>query len=376
MRIKSYFANTVTGAVQSARREMGEDAMLVQTRKAPPESQHLGSYEVVFAVTGAEPAAAPVLAQPVTTPMAPAEMSRLYAEMTQMRRQLEGIRQAMHSGLAAPRWMLPSSSLAETFSSLVAADIAGDVAQAMIDRLYAQLSPAQLDDPAAVTQALAAEMASRFTTDAALGGKPGGPRTVALVGPPGAGKTTSLVKLAVAYGVAARKTVQFLSLDNLRVGAGEQLRSYAAILGVGFQAVASPAGLAQVLDEHRAKSLILIDTPGYALGDLDAADELACVLARAEIDVHLVLSASMKSADLTRVVEAFEVFRPAKLLFTRLDETESPGPIFCEAARTHKALSFFGSGQRIPEDLAEASREGLVGRILGDGQESRRQAAA
>jgi flagellar biosynthesis protein FlhF len=80
----------------------------------------------------------------------------------------------------------------------------------------------------------------------------------------------------------------------------------------------------------------------------------------------LVLSASTKSADLTRVVEAYEVFRPSKLLFTRLDETDSFGPIFCEAARTHKALSFFGMGQRIPEDLAPASHGLLTDLILGN----------
>jgi flagellar biosynthesis protein FlhF len=74
-------------------------------------------------------------------------------------------------------------------------------------------------------------------------------------------------------------------------------------------------------------------------------------------------------------VEAFEIFRPAKLLFTRLDETDSLGPIYCEAARTQKALSFFGTGQRIPEDLAPASRAGLIDMILGDQRNPVRQAA-
>jgi flagellar biosynthesis protein FlhF len=83
----------------------------------------------------------------------------------------------------------------------------------------------------------------------------------------------------------------------------------------------------------------------------------------------------MKSADLTRVVEAFEIFRPAKLLFTRLDETCSFGPIYCEAARTHKALSFFSTGQRIPEELAPASHRLLVDLILRD-QLSRENRAA
>jgi flagellar biosynthesis protein FlhF len=365
MRIKSYFVDAVADAVQAARKEMGEEAMLVETRKAPPESQHLGTYEVVFGVNPAElPAGA--LVKPVSAALAPSEMLRLTGEMAQMRRQLEGIRLAMRSGLTAPRWLLPSSSLADVFSTMLAADISGEVAQAVVDRLHTQLSPAELEDTGALTRALAAEMERRFTVDPKLGKGESSQRIVALVGPPGSGKTTTLVKLAVAYGLAERKSVQMISLDNVRVGAADQLRSYAAILGVGFQAVETPVGLAQALDDHRSKSLILIDTPGCCLGNMDGAADLARALSVREIDVHLVLTASMKSADLTRVVEAFEIFRPVKLLFTKLDETCSFGPIYCEAARTHKALSFFGTGQRIPEDLTPASHGVLIEMILRD----------
>jgi flagellar biosynthesis protein FlhF len=375
MRIKSYFADAVSDAVQAARKEMGEEAMLMETRKAPPESAHLGAYEVVFGVNGPDGAAGG-LAKPVSAALGSGDMARLSGEMMQMRRQLEGIRLAMRSGLTAPRWLLPSSALSDVFSSLLAADISGEVAQAVVDRLHARLQPAELEDPGALTRALAAEMESRFTVDATLGRGDKGPRIAALVGPPGSGKTTTLVKLAVAHGLAGRKSVELLSLDNLRIGGSDQLRSYAAILGVGFQTVETPAGLAQALEDHRAKSLILIDTPGLSVGELDTAADLARALASgSEIDVHLVLSASMKSADLTRVVEAFEIFRPAKLLFTRLDETCSYGPIYCEAARTHKALSFFGTGQRIPEELAQASHGLLIDLILRD-QWSRESRAA
>jgi flagellar biosynthesis protein FlhF len=303
-------------------------------------------------------------------------MARLNTELAEMRRQLEGIRMAMRSGLTAPRWLLPSSTLAEVFTTLLSADVSGEVAQAIVDRLHAQMAPADLEDSGALIRALTAELTRRFSVDATVGRADPGARVAALVGPPGSGKTSTLVKLALAQGLAVRRSVQLISLDNLRIGAAEQLRSYAAILGVGFQALETPANLAQALEDHRAKSLILIDTPGFCTGDLDSAADLARALsARKEIDVHLVLTASMKPADLTRVVEAFEVFRPAKLLFTRLDETDSFGPIYCEAARTHKALSFFGTGQRIPEDLAPASAGLLIDRILRDQLSLVRQAA-
>src|SRR5579884_3427044 len=101
MRIKSYFTNAISDAVQTARKEMGEDAMLMETRKTGPGSAHLGAYEVVFGLNGIEPASAP-LARAVGASLGAGDMARLSAEMTQMRRQLEGIRMAMRSGLTAP----------------------------------------------------------------------------------------------------------------------------------------------------------------------------------------------------------------------------------------------------------------------------------
>jgi flagellar biosynthesis protein FlhF len=223
---------------------------------------------------------------------------------------------------------------------------------------------------------LAEELESRITAEPLLGRGEVRPRIVALVGPPGAGKTTTLVKLAVNYGVAARRPALLLSMDTYRVAAADQLRSYAAILGVGFQVLETVAALAQAIEEHRGKDLLLIDTPGFGFGDMDHAGALARFLAgRSDVDAQLVLSSSMKSADLTRVVDAFEVFRPQRLLFTRLDETGSFGPILNEAARTRKPLSFFGTGQRIPEDLETASRSRVSELVLA-GHRSRALSAA
>jgi flagellar biosynthesis protein FlhF len=251
----------------------------------------------------------------------------------------------------------------------VPAELAREIVQAAGDRVNGTHPPAgrttQKADSPAFQRALTEEVASRFTADATLGRGPAQPRIAALVGPPGSGKTTTLVKLAVTYGLAARRPVLLLSMDTYRVAAADQLRSYAAILGVGFQLLETVSSLAQAIEENRGKELIFIDTPGLAYGDLEDSESLAHFLAtRGDIDTHLVLPASMKAADLSRMVDAFEILRPRHLLFTKLDETGSYGPIFSEAARTGKPLSFFTTGQRIPEDLEAASPERVLDLVL------------
>jgi flagellar biosynthesis protein FlhF len=159
--------------------------------------------------------------------------------------------------------------------------------------------------------------------------------------------------------------VVLVSADTDRIAAADQMRAYAAILGVGFELVETPRALEQTLHLHRGKELILIDTPGLAAADMERGADLAAYLAsEPEIDTHLVLSASTKSADITRAVDRFEVFRPGKLLFTRLDETDSWGAVLTEAARTAKPLSFLAAGQQIPEDLEPATKSRVVDLLL------------
>ncbi len=277
-------------------------------------------------------------------------------------------RSLSRSAVAAPRWLAPSSTAVEIFSALVAAEVELELAQQIAEAVAARLGSAAAD-PAAARHAAEREIESRFSVDATLG-RPGADcRVAALVGPPGSGKTTTLVKLAARWGLEARRPLLLVSADYHRIGAAEQLRSFAAILGMAYESVENPAALAQVLRQHGGKELILIDTPGLAAAEMDQGQDLARFLGgRADCDTHLVLSASMKSADITRAVDRFQVFQPAKLLFTRLDETESWGPILSEAARTRKPISYLATGQRIPEHLEAATEKRLTGQLFPAGE--------
>jgi flagellar biosynthesis protein FlhF len=367
MRIKSYYSHTVEDAIQAARQELGADAMLVNSRRSSPEARHLGEYEVVFATDQGggepdEPSAA------LCSSVSDAGGDRLTADLAALKKEMEAMRRALTRTAFAPsQWLGASANLSDAYAALTAAEVtpqlAQDIVQSAESRNAASRTPRSVGP--AFESALVEELESRFTVEPVLGRGDAKPRVVALVGPPGAGKTTTLVKLAVTYGLAARRPVVLLSMDTYRVAAAEQLRQYAAILGVGFQVLETVTALAQTIEENRGKDLIFLDTPGLAAGELEHSPGLSRFLAtRSEIDTHLVLSSSTKPADLSRMVDGFEIFQPKRLLFTKLDETASFGPILNEAVRTRKPLSFFTCGQRIPEDLETASRSRLTELIL------------
>jgi len=373
MKIKSYFANTVEEAMGAARQELGADAMLVNSRKTSPDNRYLGAYEVVFVTDmPAEGTDQPHEDAPALRP-APGE--RLAQQMAELRKELEGMRRTIsRAALAPPAWREATQDCADAYATLTASELSADLAREIVqgaESRLAQLSASKLRSVRRVAgenfrMALVEELESRVTVEPLLGRGESRPRIVSLVGPPGCGKTTALVKLAVSYGLAARRPVLLLSIDTYRVAAAEQLRSYAAILGVGFHVAETVTALAQAIEENHGKELILVDTPGLGLAETADHSSLARFLSsRNDIDTHMVVSSSMKSADLSRVVDGFELFHPRRLIFTKLDETGSFGPILNEAVRTGKPLSFFTTGQRIPEDLEAATKNRLAELILG-----------
>ena len=371
MRMKSFFAPTVHDAMEMARVEMGPDALLVNSRKAPPEAQGMGEYEVVFAMLpgrAGETSEDAVAAPEQVTP--PATEDAVLRELTRLRKHIE----EMGSSLTAQSysWAVPAPEFAEALSRLMEAGFSVDVAKKVVKQAHARLdgdaaswSRRKTFDRESVEQAVLAELERMLSTDAGFDSTSDKSRVVALVGAPGSGKTATLVKLAVRYGIAASRPVHLISADTNRVGAADQLRTYAAIIGATFDSVETTRALQQAIEANREKGLILIDTPGYATADMEEAEELAHFLAQhPAIEVQLVAPASMRAADLSSVIDRFEIFTPAKLIFTRLDETSAWGGAIGESVRTGKPISFLGTGQQIPEDLQPATVERLLERVL------------
>jgi flagellar biosynthesis protein FlhF len=354
MRLKSYFSWTVEAAMELARRELGEEALLVNARPATPETRHLGAYEVVFGATGAPPAP-PVPVSPTLTSngsatrtgAAPKDFAppadRITRDVADMRREIERLARSLrgaHMFLPGPLAPATESPCSEAYTRLLDNELDGMIAQSV---------------------AQGAPLEQFFEVDSTLGRHGSTRAVIALVGPPGAGKTTTLIKLAARYGAGSRSLPQIITTDVFRIAAVDQLRALASILGIGCEVAETPLALAQALEEHGAKELVFIDTPGLANGEMEDGGDLARIIAtHPEIDTHLVLPASMKLADMRRVIERYAIFHPDKLLFTRLDETERYGALISEPSRCGLPVSFLASGQQIPDDLEPATKARMI----------------
>ena len=168
-------------------------------------------------------------------------------------------------------WVGQPPVLAGTYAMLIAADVSPELARDLVQGAASRVSVLEQgfrgQEGKVCQLAMLEEMHARCPVESTLGMGENRPRIAALVGPPGAGKTTTLVKLAVNYGLAARRPTLLISMNTYRVAAADQLRSYASILGVGVQVPETIAALAQTIEENRAKDLILIDTPGLGFHD-------------------------------------------------------------------------------------------------------------
>jgi flagellar biosynthesis protein FlhF len=351
--IKSYFAASIEEAMKRARVELGPEALLLNMREAPPEGRHLGECEAVF---GTRPAPALPRCIPEAAVYPVADIRQRVKDL-----RLRSARFA-RGGNRTSCDLLSGSLCAAGVTRALADEIEGAVQQRLRRREVVEIGRPSMAGWSAdvVVGETVEELEGRFEVAPEIG------RIAAVVGPAGAGKTSALVKLAVTRGLMARRPVRLLSIDNYRIAAADQLKTYAAILGVPFTLAETTLLLAQAIDAAPPETLLLIDTPGYAPASMeDSGRELASFFEnRQDIDTHLVLTATVRPADLDRSVDLFRAFQPAKLLFTRLDETDSTAAMFCEAARSGLPLSFLSTGQVIPEDLEAATKDRITASLV------------
>lgn len=192
-------------------------------------------------------------------------------------------------------------------------------------------------------------------------------KIVYIAGPTGVGKTTTIAKLAADQIFRLHKKVGFITADTYRISAIEQLRTYATILNVPLEVVQSPGDVQRAMQRLEHCDLILMDTAGRNyLNELFVA-ELHSLLAPSDVsETYLVLSLTSKVQDMKRITEHFSKYNLDKLIFTKLDETETTGAIFNLLNEYPLKVSFLTNGQNVPDDLLQADAKLMVDILLGE----------
>jgi len=250
------------------------------------------------------------------------------------------------------------------YNDLVNCGVDASLARDLLIKAWESLSTGHRRSRTALMHSAAQAALNLVAPDSNPSGMPS-KKVVAFVGPTGVGKTTSIAKLAAHLALKKKKKVLLMTLDGYRIGAIEQLRIYAGLMGIPFRFVDQVADLSRTIEENNQRDYILIDTAGRGPRDLGSMSALASFLKDSQkIERHLVLSATMKESDMRKIMDQFEICGPDHLLFTKLDETETPGPILNELVRTRKSFSYYTNGQRVPDDLHAFPREQIIEMLL------------
>lgn len=185
------------------------------------------------------------------------------------------------------------------------------------------------------------------------------------IGPPGAGKTTTIAKIAAQERARHGKRLGLVAADGFRVGAVEQLRLYADILGSPLLVARDPGELEELLDEARRP--LLLDTAGRSPSDSASRDMLRVLTGRSDVRTHLVLAASTPCDVARRIFDRFEDARPSRIVLTKLDEAESLAALLPVLRERQVPISYLGTGQNVPEDLQRATAPAIAAWVSGEG---------
>jgi flagellar biosynthesis protein FlhF len=347
MKIQKFIAPSLRDALSQVKSEFGKDAIVLSTKQLPQ-----GGIEVTAASDEAEESTQQKTAlRGVFAPQAPQATQQLSSPTPQnslSEMDVERVMAPIRSELRSLR-----STLKMVAEGQLDVGLKNEIA--LLRKTITSLREPQEEVKKDQSQELIA-LASKHNIAV-----PSQKKCIMFIGPTGVGKTTTLAKLAAREALVRGRTVALLTLDRHRVGGLEQIRTFSHLIGVPLTIVPEPSKLRTTLQDLFAFDRLYVDTAGHSHRDTAAIQALIPAVAdRTDLEVHLVLPAFTSAARIDLFIKAYAPLEPEKILFTKLDEGEDLSELIRAPARLGKPISHLSTGQRVPEDLEDATVEKLI----------------
>jgi flagellar biosynthesis protein FlhF len=366
MDIRTYQGTSLHDVLRQIREDLGDDAKILHTRLVKRGFPGLFWGRSVVEVAAAPGMVGTAKSDPAIsqeTAMPDAEFdyrtqyrTRLTCNDTNIS-EIDDLESVL-SGRSAEQ-AIPEASF-ELFAELIEADVDETLARELARGVEGGLTRADARGQLIET------ICESFTTTGGIELAADRPRVVALVGPTGVGKTTTIAKLAANFRLRDNRRVGLITVDTFRVAAVEQLRTYADIIDLPMEVVSTPDEIREAVAAMSDLDLILMDTAGRSPRDVVRIRELKHMLSAAKADdVMLVLSCTASSRSLQATCREFSPVGATSVVFTKLDESLTTGHLLAVMRETQLPVSYLTDGQNVPDDIAIAEAHSLVRRILG-----------
>ncbi|NLZ93486.1 MAG: flagellar biosynthesis protein FlhF [Firmicutes bacterium] len=353
MKIKTFCVDNVQEGMQQIKRELGPEAIIIQSRKVRKKGLIGFFTPPKVEITAAVDLASSHSKQDEFGAAAEMRWQNELGELKQMVQQMFALQQKqtlVDQGPYFPYWQ-----------HLVMQGVEEKLAQTMLAEIENEYGNGETLKDEVMKLLLQKKIQQKLLTEKL----PASARILVFTGPTGVGKTTTLAKLAAHLALYQKKKVGMITIDTYRIGAVEQLRTYADITGMPIEVAMTPKDMTRALKSLADQDIILVDTAGRSAKNSLQVMELSSFLAQLpQAEIFLVLSATTKTSDLYLIVDKFRQTGYNRLIFTKLDETSNYGAILNAISFTGSPAAYLTTGQSVPDDIEEADAEKIAELIL------------
>jgi len=370
MKTLSFLGETPTIALQSAQKEVGEEAIVISTKKISDKKQNgKNMYEVLVALEDEdikEPLRHKVtLNTKSSNETLNAQVYDFKSEILQMHEELKKVQKSLWEPKSKLYDIIVPSEFIDIYALFQKNEFDEEMTYTIIKKTIAELPISLKENEKKVNDFFRLILRRIIPVKHEILARIHQRKVMMMVGPTGVGKTTTIAKLAArfAYKMGVDYKVGIITLDSFRVGAVEQLRAYTNIMRIPLEVVSKNEEIVEAILRLKDCNYILIDTAGSSQNDVAKIEQINTYqekIPNIEIEKLLVLPANIKQSDLLDIYHKYSILGINNLIFTKLDETKSFGNIISFAYKVKKSISYFSVGQNVPDDLHVADSNYLI----------------